>query len=308
MQREQATRLLALAREAKLTGPDAAGWVERLTPVRQDLGEAARFLTGTGEAEAAVELVSMVYRLWLLAGDVAGGRQVLAAVLDVGERKPSRARAIALYGSGLLAFRAGDMPDSKGRNEQALEVARVVGDREAEALALVGLSRVALRDHDYSRVLSLAGQARELTRDLDPAAGVWPLHLLATGTRLTQNYDEAHRLYSESLQLNRRLGSDGMVGMELFNLGFVELHRGNTDTAERCFAESVTLRGQSGPYDIAVTHLSDAALAAAHGERDRAAQLLDRASATLQRAGIVLDPDDSAEVEWLRKKLGSSAR
>jgi tetratricopeptide (TPR) repeat protein len=238
-------------------------------------------------------------------GEVAGGRLLLAAALDVGAGRPSRARALALYGDGLLAFRAGAQTPSQDRSQAALEVARAVGDGEAEALALVGLSRVAFRDGDYPRVRWLAAQARERTRDLDAAAGVAPLHMLAAGTRLAGDLDEAVELYAESLELNRRLGDSRMVGMELHNLGHVELHRGNIEVAERCFSEVAGIRDHHVPYEAAMTHLNHAALAVARGDRGGAAELLGRMQATLDGAGIVLDPDDAFEVDWLRDQLGS---
>jgi tetratricopeptide (TPR) repeat protein len=307
MTREEAERLVALAREAKLVGPEAASWVERLAPEREGLVKAARFLAEKGNEEAAAELAANVWRLWLVLGDVAGGRQLLAAALDAGERRPSRARALALYGDGALAFRAGAQTESQDRNEAALEAARAVGDREAEALALVGLSRVSFRDGDYTRVRSLAAEARELTRDLDAAAGVAPLHLLAAGTRLAGDYDEAIELYTESLELNRRLGDSRMVGMELHNIGHVELHRGNVDAAERCFSEFAKARNPNDLYESAMTRLNQAALTFARGDRERAAELLRRQESTLEGAGIVLDPDDAFEVDWLREQLDHSS-
>jgi hypothetical protein len=303
MTRAEAQRLLGLAREAELVGPDAARWVARLAPEREQLVDAARFLAEHGEEEAAVELAAGVWRLWLLLGEVAGGRLLLAAALDVGAGRPSRARA--LYGDGLLAFRAGAQTQSQDRSQAALEVARAVGDGEAEALALVGLSRVAFRDGDYPRVRWLAAQARERTRDLDAAAGVAPLHMLAVGTRLAGDLDEAVELYAESLELNRRLGDSRMVGMELHNLGHVELHRGNIEVAERCFSEVAGIRDHHVPYEAAMTHLNHVALAVARGDRGGAAELLRRIRATLDGAGIVLDPDDAFEVDWLRDQLGS---
>lgn len=300
---EEAERLLALAREASLAGPDAASWVERLTPEREGLVEAARFLAETGEEEKAAELAANVWRLWFLSGDLAGGRKLLAAALDVGERRPSRPRALALYGDGVLAFRAGAMAESREKNEAALSEARTVGDREAESLALVGLSRVALRDGDYARVRSLATEARELTRDLDPAADVAPLHLLAAGTRLAGDHDQAVDLYTESLELNRRLDDRRMVGVELHNIGHVEIHRNNVEAAERCFAERAEFANTDDPYDAAMTDLNNAAIAVLRGDRRRAGELLGHAESTLEGGGIVLDPDDAYEVGWLREQL-----
>jgi tetratricopeptide (TPR) repeat protein len=307
MPREEAERLLASACEAEFIGPDAARWVERLAPERDKLAEAARFFVEHGEEERAAELAASVWRLWLLTGDVTGGRELLAAALDVAEGRPSRARALALYGDGLLAFRAGAQGESRERNEAALEAARTVGDREAEALALVGLSRVAFREGNYARVRSLAAEARELTRDLDAAASVAPLHMLAAGTRLAGDHDEAIVLYTESLELNRRLGDSRMVGIELHNIGHVEVHRGNLDLAERCFADCANLRRDDDPYEVAMTHLNQAALASARGKRESAAELLTRAESTLEGAGIVLDPDDAFEVTWLRNSLDNSS-
>ena len=304
MTRGDADRLLALAREAQLSGPDAATWVERLAPEREKLLEAARFLAENGEEEAAAELAANLWRLWLLLGDVAGGRQLLAAALDVGDRRPSRARALALYGDGLLAFRAGAQTESQDRNEAALRAARAIGDRQAEALALVGLSRVAFRAGDYPRVRSLAAEARGLTRQLDAAAGAAPLHMLAAGTRLAGDLDEAVELYTESLELARRLGDSRGVAIELHNLGHVELHRGNLEAAERYFAECAEIRNRRDPYEAAMTHLNQAALAFARGDPEAAAELLGRTRSTLEGAGIMLDPDDAFEVGWLSDRLG----
>lgn len=304
MTREEAHRLLGLAREAELVGPEAARWAERLSPEREGFVEAARFLAENGEEEAAAELAANVWRLWLRSGDVSGGRQLLAAALDVGKGSPSRYRALALYGDGSLAFRAGAQTESRDRNEEALEVARAVGDLEAESLALVGLSRVAFREGDYAGVRSLAAEARELVRDLDAAAGAAPLHMLAAGTRLAGEHDEAIELYTESLELSRRRADSRMVGMELHNIGHVELHRGNVDAAEKCFVERADLIDQDDPYEEAMTYLNQAALASVRGDREGAAYLLLRTESTLDAAEIVLDPDDAFEVDWLRDRLG----
>ena len=110
MTREEADRLLELAREARLTGPETATWVERLSPERDALREAAEWLVAGGEAEAATELAAAVWRLWLLRGEPADGRRLLAPVLDRDARATS-ARARALYADGALAFRTGDQAE-----------------------------------------------------------------------------------------------------------------------------------------------------------------------------------------------------
>src|SRR2546422_8230578 len=141
MTRADADRWLALGRQARLTGKDADAWAKRLDPQRTSLREAVEWLAANGDVEAAAELAAAVWRLWLRSGAIAEGQALLAAALDR-PGAPTAARSRALYADGLLAFRAGDQARSQARNDEALRVAREIGDPEAEALALVGLSRV----------------------------------------------------------------------------------------------------------------------------------------------------------------------
>jgi len=299
---EQVEQLLALSREAQLTGPDAPTWVERLGAQRDAIVEAIRFLVEHGREDDATELAANTWRLWLITSDLETGREALGAALAA-EAAPSRARALVLYGDGSLAFRQGEQKASLKRNEAALEVARAIGDRETESLAFIGLSRVALRDGDYERVRALASKAREAARDLDPSAEALPLHMLAAGTRLAGHLDEAADLSEQGLELYRRLGDRRMVGMELHNLGHLEVHRGNIDRAEQCFAEIAEYRDLDDPYEGAMADLNRAALALGRGDLDDARELLSKTEAALQAAAITLDPDDQFEVDWLRDQL-----
>jgi tetratricopeptide (TPR) repeat protein len=302
--REDAERLVALADEVQLTGPEAERWAVRLAPERDALAGAVDWLMAAGRGDDAARLAAVVWRLWMRTGDLEGGRGLLARALDVAGARPTKARSLALYADGLLAFRQGRQDQSRARNEEALEVARAAGDAEAESLALVGLSRVAFRDGDNDRVRELARQARGLAAQFGGSAEVAPLHMLAAGTRLSGDYDTARLLYLESAELNRRLGDTYMVGVELHNLLHVEIHRGELGEAT-CLYEAVhRLRsGSSDPYDEAMDLLNRAALAAAHGEPG-AADLLARAQRVLDDAGIALDPDDRFEVDELRRQLG----
>lgn len=315
--REEAQRLLERSREARWRFPSSSGspvlagqdaWAEELLVEREAFAAAARSLIESGDDHEATELGANVWRLWVLARDPLGGRAFLAPVLDGREEEPSRARALALYGDGLLAFMAGAPEDSRARSEASLNAARAMRDPEALALAHLGLSRVAFLDGDYERARSLAAQAREFARPLDPALGQAPLHMHAQGTRFTGDYEQAAALLEESLALNRRLGDPGMVGVELHNLGHLEIHRGNIDAAERYFAECEELGAYDDAYAVAMTHLNQAAVAFARGEIDRADALLAEVELILGEAGTEAAPDDRFEIEWLRGQLAEASR
>ena len=316
MTRAEADRLLALSREVRWTFPSSSGnpvldraeeWVELVVPEQESFVKAARVLIDDGDGEAATEIAANIWRLWLMSRDIAGGRAFLATVLDT-EGQPSRPRALALYGDGLLAFWQGAQEESRQRNEAALAAAHASNDPEALALAHLGLSRVVFDDGDYDRARSLAAQAREFARGLTPAMGQAPLHMHAQSTRLAGDYDEAAGLFEQSLELNRRIGDQGMVVVELHNLGHVEMHRGNADAAARYFAECAKLGSADGPYGAAMTRLNEAAVAYGRGEYDRADELLDRAQSILDATGIEPASDDKFELDWLRGRLAAAPR
>lgn len=268
-----------------------------------DLSRRVEELVAAGSFVEAEELAASSWRAWLTSGELDEGRAVLASVLDREGAEPSRDRAVALYADGVLAFRKGDQAGSLARSEQALDVARAVGDRPAESLALVGLSRVALRDGRFGDVVALSRDARALAGG-DKPAQAGPLHLQAAGTRLGGDYEGARSLYLESLGLSRELGDGYVETMELHNLGHVSLHLGDVTAAEGYFARwRERTVASDNSYDRAMAALNEAALSVAHGERHRAADRLARAETTLADAGIVLDPDDASEVEHLRGLL-----
>ncbi len=189
---EKARDLLTLSRELHWAFPSSQGTpiikgqaisqrVAQAAQERESYANAARVLLEKGDEGGAVEIASNAWRLWVVARDPDGGRAFLATVLDKGEKKPSRARSLALYGDSLLAFRQGKIEESRQRSQAALAAALVVNDREALALANLALARVAIEDGDYSQSLTLAVKAREFARDLGPAMGQAPLGLSCPG-------------------------------------------------------------------------------------------------------------------------------
>jgi tetratricopeptide (TPR) repeat protein len=174
-------------------------------------------------------------------------------------------------------------------------LARTAADAEGEALALVGLSRVAFRDGEYARVVELARSAR--TIDDTPSA---PLHMEAAGNRLAGNLVAARALYEESLARNR---GGAMEVVELHNLLHVELHLGEPESARGRFVELERLRKEGDAYNGAMRSLNLAAFAYGDGDRDAARAHLDACTTALSNDGIALDPDDQYEVDRLRDEL-----
>lgn len=312
---EKARHLLSLSRELHWAFPSSQGTpiirghpasqpVEQAVQERESYANAARVLWENGDEEGAVEIASNAWRLWVVARDVTGGRAFLASVLENGEKKPSRARSLALYGDALLAFRQGKIEESRQRSQAALDSALTVNDREALTLAYLALSRVAFEEGDCAQSLTLAVKSREFASNLEPAMGQAPLFMHAQATRLSGKYDQAAKLFELSLELNRKINDEGMVAAELQNLGLVEIHRGNADAAERHFAESEKLSGPAeDPYSKAMASLYKAFIVFTRGNKEESRTLLQRAQSILKETGINAALDDQFEIDWLHKRL-----
>jgi tetratricopeptide (TPR) repeat protein len=316
---EKARQLLALSREMHWAFPSSQGtpiikgdhasrWLEQTAQERESYANAALVLMEHGDEEGAVEIASSAWRLWVVARDVGGGRAFLASVLNKGEKKRSRARSLALYGDALLAFRQGKVEESRQRSHEALDAAIAIKDQEALTLANLGLSRVAFEDGDYAKSASLAVKAREFALGLDPAMGQAPLFLHASATRLKGDYDQAAALFEQSLELNRKIGDRGMVVAELQNLGFVEIHRGNVDAAERYFTEGEKIGPASDPYSTAMSMINKAVIASLRGNKDESHTQLQRAQSAFKEAGIDPGADDQFEIDWLHGQLKKNVR
>jgi tetratricopeptide (TPR) repeat protein len=317
MSTDEAAALLELSRRAEwafptsfsntaIVRPGAEVWLEPMSAERPAFAEAATTLMANGDEHGAAELGANVWRLWLMAGDLEGGRAFLSSVLDRGTgrpTRPTRPRALAMYGDALLAIKQGDREGSRERARAALETATEVEDDEGKVLGLLGLSRVAFEDGDFPLARSFAERSRELARGLGPAMSQAPLHMLAQSIRMSGDDELAAELFEESLALNRRIGDEGMVSVELYNLGHVEAHRGNIEAAARYFSEAAERTNLDDPYDAAVTDLTFAVVALGRGERERARELFDRARGALDRLGAHLPQDDSYELERLERQL-----
>jgi tetratricopeptide (TPR) repeat protein len=249
-----------------------------------------------------LEQAAAHWREWFDRGEFEeGAARVHEALAAPGAEAPSIERARVLYGAHLFAFRLGQPSAAYAR--QALELARELGDVRGECDGLTGLARAALREGDYAKVAAYAGEGVRKARESgDRGAEGSPLHLQAAGVRLTGDYDGARELYLESVALGDDLGDERRKQTEFHNLGWVELHRGDVESAARMFGERDARSGLDAMGD-AWTDLNQSALAVARGERAEAARLFESGSRKLDELGAALDPDDQSEFDWLKAQL-----
>ncbi len=239
----------------------AAIWIERQAGERvEDLAEvlahhylqALELAEAAGDTEQAEEIALPARRFLALAGERALG-------LDTAQAEARLARALELCPADdperpelLLrwadaAFQAGRPREAAAALDEALDLFRARGEKEAEARVLILLSRVG-HTLGEGRLVALAGEAVDLLEQEPPGPALIAAYAqLARSTFLSGSYEEAIAAAERALALAEKLGvpeparaierrgiaraylgdPDGLIEMERALSLFIEQGEGN---------------------------------------------------------------------------------
>ena len=128
--------------EAKALRPEHDYWLDRLRDEKDNLRAALAWSRDQGEAEALARMVADLSWFWTTPGQIIEFRSWLeAAAVGVGQLSPRLAARIRNIQGMLAALATRSFGEAPALANEALALARSVGDRreEAEALAVLGL-------------------------------------------------------------------------------------------------------------------------------------------------------------------------
>jgi predicted ATPase len=324
LSRAHARYFTTLAEEAELHWGRAEHleWLARLDRDIENLWSAlgwcvARATTGDGEAtELGLRLAGRIRSLW---GERGRARELLSALLQLlsrpeGAACPS-ARVLALWAAGFLAGNSGSFTQANALLDEALMLARSIGNSLIAAYALLflgqGRTDPVRRQADLEEALSLErhpgllvqmgahyldmgelSRARALveeSRMLAVAHGdrhftSQALDVLGQIARAEGDTERARGLFEESLALGRALRDDHSSGVILRYLGEIAEEQGATEQAGAYYAEALrALRDAWDVHRIVATLRGVAALGLREGQPARALRLAgvaDRVRAT----------------------------
>ena len=247
-----------------------------------------------------LRLVAALGEFWYYEGAVARAERWLERALPALAEAPPPLRVRLLNVAGQIAFSRGDHRQGPRWNEEALRIAREIGDRAGEAWALFWLSAhttgVASR---HESGLQLVEEALAGFREVDDKDGLaWAYNGVGELSRLLGRYEEARAAYLQALAIGRATGNTRREAIALVNLGYVAQHQGAYRQAE-----DYTLEGLAGLYHLGHRQHTTIALAslagslAGQGAFFQAARLLGAADAAFTRLDVPQQPADRMEVE-----------
>lgn len=278
-----ARHFAALAERAAplLVGPEQGKWLDRL---EAEQGNMRAAIEEGGDGEAALRIAGALRHHWIVRGPIAEGRRLLALALERSKAR-SAARAQALMGAGGLAHTQADTSGARASWEEALEIARELGDRATVSRALNNLGIVATIGGDYARARQRLEESARIAREIgDGAFASRSVLNLAIIAKNEADFPKARALLDESARLSDGAG-DRLNGAKARRmLGDLCVEVNDYDAAARHFQDALSVFESLGAReDVALSLHSLARIDSRHG-RDGAPRL-ERAVAILREIG-----------------------
>jgi predicted ATPase/class 3 adenylate cyclase len=292
-----AAYFLMLAQTARpaLTGHDQAAWLRRLDLEWDNLRAVFLHLEAGGRVEDVLRLGVALERFAISRGhaDVLTALQraitkpgvVLSSLLV--EALVVTSRLIGLF----LRKDVSQLAVGKRHAEQALALARELGDIRLEARALAQLAGASYFEHDPSAVRRLAAQGAEL------ASGIRDMQLLgellAAFARTAPTPEDVRRIRLEVLDCCRKSGDHLIAAIELYNLYGLDLHEGLIENAAGYLNQAIMLAEQLGGELFLYFMRSDLGiLLLIQGRPEEAVQVVRRCLLVVRRIGLRIDASE----------------
>jgi tetratricopeptide (TPR) repeat protein len=290
--RRHALYYLALAEtaEPELWGPQQVEWANQLEQELDNLRAAMSWSSSEGgDAALALAFAGATWHFWSFRSLLSEGRYWLSVLLSANPA-PTPARIKALNELGVLAWFQGDIQAILPPLEEALGIAREIGDPFGLGMTLTSLGAVHHIIGADDRAISLLQES--LTQALENQDKLVAHHAyfwLAQVAWMQERYDHAFMLLQNSLSLRRELGDSWSIAYALYMLGKWTRKQGNYEEADALLGESLMLRQQLNDRIGIIWNLDElACLATAQGLWQRGVRLFGAAEAIRTEIGSAL--------------------
>jgi predicted ATPase/class 3 adenylate cyclase len=274
-------RDLAEEAEPQLAGERQGLWLQRLEREHDNVRAALDWAEAAPEADTALRIATAMWRFWQLGAHLSEAKARLERTLALpgaDTRGPLRVRALGALG-GILYWQ-NDYEAMRDSYEEAVEIARELGDPSLLARALFDLSFAPfVTAEDFEGQERLLGEAlAAATEGNDRVLRVEILMYLGFLTAF-KGGDPAVGIDSieNAIALYRKRGDRLLTAEHLFRLAGMKLMSGDAHAARGHLRESVALVAElPTPVVVSVAMgLSAATFVASHdGDHERVARLL----------------------------------
>jgi DNA-binding CsgD family transcriptional regulator len=228
--------------------------------------------------------------------------------LDLCRQAPAEVRLRLLLGAGTMARHQADFAQGTVRHEQALTLARALGDREAEATALNNLGAQALDLGDFAA----AGPRFEACIAVGRESGamrqvIRSRNALGQMQRVQRDSAAAWQSLEEVLALAREHHQDWLLPSILGGLALTAADLGDVSRASALFHEVLALAVAKGDLGSLIDGIEGLArVAAVAGQAHQSARLFGAGEALREKLTFPLSPTEIAYAEPVHERLRAS--
>jgi predicted ATPase/class 3 adenylate cyclase len=295
--------------------PEPWRYLTRMDAERENLLAAHAWAARTPDGgQAGLLLAHGIGRYLLERGQGALGRRISAEALARPDaRIRNLTRVMTLFEAGWQSISIGRYEEAQRWLEEALSIARELGDRQWVARVLQPLGIAALGNGNLAEARSHAEEAVELAREFgDQRELAAALTGLAQIVRIQGDLDAAEPLYGMAVDIVRELGDLEGVAVCLLNLAMVSIGRGSGEPVRDMLLELITVASEIESRPVGQSALEVSAGDCAWREEwECAARLYGVAQAQVEETGFQRDPTDEAFllplIERTRAALGAAA-
>ncbi len=203
--------------------------LQMVTVEQDNIRTTVRWSLDHHEPEVALPIVGRLTN-WYLNGAPAEGLRWTEELLNMPEAQaPTAARVWGLLGATVCSWGVGRIADASGFAAEALRIARLVGDEDALAAALVGVGATA---PDHTSV-EAAGEAREILRRRGPImAYAYASWVSAFTLPYHGDLPTVQAWLQEALEIGRETDDAWVQAVVLMLLGFIATAGGELEVAQ----------------------------------------------------------------------------
>lgn len=179
-------------------------------------------------------------------------KQSLAIAREIGDQADT---AVTLHDMAELYFHTGEWEKSERYFNEAMRLRKEIGDDVGRVHTLQSWGLLCQSRGQHARSLELFQEALAIGEGLDvPGQTAATLNNLALTYTLLNRDEEAIELLKEALVQFEEIGNQSTVGTIQMNLGVINSHRGQGETAEHYLISALEIHRASGMiYFLALT-------------------------------------------------------
>jgi excisionase family DNA binding protein len=251
------------------------------------------------DADGLLRLAGSLFELWLSRGLFAEGRGWMRRALQRRDRATPSVLLRALTTASALANHQGDFAEATPVIDEALPLARSVGNAGQLITALINSGLHAYFQERYAQAEPLLAEALAVARGLSDDEPAKPhvsgviCNNLGLVALAQEDLERAASWFAAAIALLRAADYSWALDHALTALGGVSYLRGDVARATALFAEALELAwAVPDPRKLAIALLGIAGVTGTRGRVDQAARLLGAAEATTESVGVPFAPSD----------------